>query len=75
MNFYLYRIKYYSDIDECLVEEAGLTFGEDFKAAQERVLEAYGESSAEECELHILAFENIATLEELRDLLESDIDE
>lgn len=75
MNFYLYRIKYYSEIDECQVEEAGLTFGKNFGEAQERILEAYGESNAAECELHQLAFENIATLEELRDLLESDIDD
>ena len=75
MNFYLYRIKYYSEIDERLVEEAGLTFGGSFGAAQERVLKVYGESNAEECELHQLAFEDIVTLDELKGVLESDIDD
>jgi len=75
MNFYLYRIKYYNDIIECQEEKAGLTVGDCFGAALERVLETYGEASAAECELHQLAFEDIVTLDELKGVLESDIDD
>lgn len=52
-----------------------MTVGDCFGAALERVLEAYGESNTAECELHQLAFEDIVTLDELKGVLESDIDD